>query len=149
MQIENKDDLKIVKEKFRKALENTNTEEFYRKMTLVGPHRDDFVFQINGLDVKHFGSQGQQRTTILALKLAELEFVKSEIGDYPILLLDDVMSELDDERRKLLLESVSNKIQTIITSTNLEGFSEEIIKNAFLYKFENNKLVRFSNADTN
>jgi DNA replication and repair protein RecF len=92
-------------------------DDVYRASTSVGPHRDDLAFSIDGADVKKYGSQGQQRTAVLALKLSELEYVKSETGEYPVLLLDDVMSELDQERRQALLDFVRNRIQTFITTT--------------------------------
>ncbi len=85
--------------------------------TSVGPHRDDFKLVVNGIDIRHFGSQGQQRTCALALKLAELEVFKDNIGEYPVLLLDDVLSELDESRQQKLLEKVSG-VQTIITGTS-------------------------------
>lgn len=89
--------------------------------TQIGPHRDDICFYINGIDVRKFGSQGQQRTAALSLKLAEIELVKSTIHDTPVLLLDDVMSELDSNRRNYLLDSISN-IQTIVTCTGYDDF---------------------------
>ncbi len=91
------------------------------KMTSVGPHRDDFSFMINGVDARKYGSQGQQRTAALSLKMAEIELVKRITNDTPILLLDDVLSELDSSRQQLLL-SVMGDIQTIITCTGLEEF---------------------------
>lgn len=92
-----------------------------QKTTLVGPHRDDIGFYIDDIDIRRFGSQGQQRTAALSLKLAEIELVKKLIKDYPILLLDDVLSELDGERQNHLLSAI-NKIQTMITCTGLEDF---------------------------
>lgn len=85
--------------------------------TTVGPHRDDFKIVVNDIDVRSFGSQGQQRTSALALKLAELEVFKEYLGEYPVLLLDDVLSELDEERQLKLLNKVSG-IQTVITCTH-------------------------------
>ena len=76
------------------------------------------------MDLKRFGSQGQQRTAILSLKLSELEYIKSEVGEYPILLLDDVLSELDKERRQNLLQFIHKKIQTFITTTDLEDVKQ-------------------------
>lgn len=93
-----------------------------RGSTSVGPHRDDLIFEVNGQDLRAYGSQGQQRTGALALKLAELEFIKSETGEYPILLLDDVMSELDSLRREQLFAFIKNKIQTFITATDATTF---------------------------
>lgn len=92
-----------------------------QKTTLVGPHRDDIGFYIDDIDIRKFGSQGQQRTAALSLKLAEIELVKKMVKDYPILLLDDVLSELDGERQNHLLSAIS-KIQTMITCTGLEDF---------------------------
>lgn len=91
------------------------------KVTSVGPHRDDLSFNIDTVDIRKYGSQGQQRTAALALKLAEIELVKSLINDNPILLLDDVLSELDRQRQNHLLQSIGD-IQTIITCTGLEEF---------------------------
>ncbi len=95
-------------------------------MTSFGPHRDDFRFTINDADIRQFGSQGQQRTSSLSLKLAEIELVRRSIHDTPVLLLDDVLSELDSKRQNYLLNSISD-IQTIITCTGLDEF----IKNRF------------------
>jgi len=86
------------------------------KTTMVGPHRDDLVFLVNGSDLKAYGSQGQQRTAVLSLKLAEIELFKAETNRYPFLLLDDVFSELDSQRKAMLLEYLSGKIQTFISS---------------------------------
>jgi DNA replication and repair protein RecF len=110
------------------AEENKNWQEFYEKELLerrridillgntgIGIHRDDLTFLINGYDGKAFGSQGQKRSYALTLKLAQLEYIKEEIGEYPLLLLDDVMSELDEERRRLLLQFINAKVQTFIT----------------------------------
>ena len=90
-------------------------------ISLTGPHRDDLQCRIDGVDVRRFGSQGQQRTTALSLKLAEIELVKKRIRDYPVLLLDDVLSELDMNRQNHLLDSISD-IQTILTCTGLDEF---------------------------
>lgn len=91
------------------------------KTSTLGPHRDDIAFLINGIDIRKFGSQGQQRTAALSLKLAEIELVKSTIHDTPILLLDDVLSELDSHRQNYLLNQIQD-IQTLITCTGLDDF---------------------------
>ncbi len=106
---------------FKQNLVNNRDKEIKRGYTVVGPHRADLMLKINKMDVRKFGSQGQQRTVALALKLAELEFMKSETGEYPVLLLDDVFSELDSSRRKTLLQIIADKIQTIITTTDMEN----------------------------
>ncbi len=93
--------------------------DIIRGVTRFGPHRDDLAFFVNGVDLRAFGSQGQQRTGVLALKLAELSFFKEETGEYPILLLDDVMSELDRDRREKLLSFIQGeKLQALITATD-------------------------------
>ena len=108
-----------------KYLQKNLEKDFKLGYTSVGVHRDDLDIYLNDIEVKDYGSQGQQRTVALSMKLAELEIIKNRIGEYPILLLDDVFSELDQDRRKKLLKFTS-KTQTIITCTDL---SEEI-KNA-------------------
>lgn len=107
--------------------------------TSVGPHRDDIIFEVNGIDVKKYGSQGQQRTVALSLKLAEIELVKRMIYDNPILLLDDVMSELDKNRRDALLDSIKD-VQTIITCTGYDDFIRERISIDKIYKVTDGKL---------
>ena len=109
------------------------------KMTSVGPHRDDFVFQIGGMDARKFGSQGQQRTAALSLKLAEIELVKKITGDTPVLLLDDVLSELDSSRQQLLLEGMGD-IQTIITCTGLEEFVNNRFRINKVYRVTDGKV---------
>lgn len=113
-----------IREIFNTHLEKERDHEIRRGVSLYGPHRDDMTLKVNGIDVREFGSQGQQRTTALSLKIAELEFMKSEMGEYPILLLDDVFSELDTRRKKHLLEVIRDKIQTFITSTDLDILDE-------------------------
>ena len=106
--------------------------DIIRGVTSVGPHRDDLRLSVNGVDLRTYGSQGQQRTGALALKLSELEFIRGETGAYPVLLLDDVMSELDPSRRKeLLLFLQREKIQTIITATDRAYFPGEKIGTFF------------------
>ena len=101
--------------------------------TQVGPHRDDICFYIDGIDVRKFGSQGQQRTAALSLKLAEIELVKSLIHDTPILLLDDVMSELDSNRKNYLLDSIKD-VQTIVTCTGYDDFIKSRLSINQIYK---------------
>ena len=94
-----------------------------RGTTTVGPHRDDLVLTLSGMDVRVYGSQGQQRTTALSLKLAELDIMRRELGEAPVLMLDDVMSELDPKRRRHLLGRLKG-IQTIVTCTDLSDLAE-------------------------
>lgn len=104
---------------FLQKLADTREEDARRCRTSVGPHRDDIRFNLNGWDLSRFGSQGQQRTAVLALKLGELEFMKQESGEYPVLLLDDVGSELDKKRRKALFQYLEHHgVQTFLTSSD-------------------------------
>lgn len=112
------------KQQLYTALKDNLERDRRRLSTTVGPHRDDFAFFTNFGDLKHFGSQGQQRTATLALKLSELEFIKSEVGEYPILLLDDVVSELDKERRTNLINYIHRRVQTFVTTTDLDDFKD-------------------------
>lgn len=111
----------VYKDDFVKQITENRERDLRTKMTNIGPHKDDISFFINGNDVRKFGSQGQQRTAALSLKLSEIELVKSVIHDSPILLLDDVLSELDSNRQNFLLNSIKD-IQTIITCTGLDEF---------------------------
>ncbi len=106
-----------IKDKLLKGYASSLEKDINLGFTTVGPHRDDMKITVNNIDVRHFGSQGQQRTVALALKLAELEVFKANIGEYPVLLLDDVLSELDTNRKIKLLQRVKN-IQTIVTCTS-------------------------------
>jgi DNA replication and repair protein recF len=117
---------------YYELLRKNREKDIYRQSTSIGPHRDDFVVENDFGELKKFGSQGQQRTAVLALKMAELEFIKKENGEYPILLLDDVMSELDEERRIALLSFVQGKVQTFITTTDDSFFRKEK-EYSFLY----------------
>lgn len=110
-------------------------EDKRRRITLLGPHRDDFKIFINGEDARHFGSQGQQRTAALALKLSEVELVWHEAGYYPLLLLDDVFSELDAGRRRALLKLMLNKAQIFITATEA-GTDLAALKNTDYFMFK-------------
>jgi len=113
-------DLDSVAARLRRALASLQGEERRRQVTLVGPHRDDIAIWVAGRDARLYASQGQQRTAVLALKLAELQFMTEEIGEAPVLLLDDVASELDPNRRNYLLAAVQEGVQSFITCTDLE-----------------------------
>ena len=113
-------------EDFAARMEEARVKDLKMGMTSYGPHRDDISFLINETDIRKYGSQGQQRTSALSLKLAEIELVKQLIHDTPVLLLDDVLSELDSNRQNYLLNSIHD-IQTIITCTGLDAF----VKNRF------------------
>lgn len=113
----------VFQAQFLEAIKKDRDKDIRMKMTHTGPHRDDLLFQIKNLDIRRFGSQGQQRTTALSLKLAEIELVRRSSKDSPILLLDDVLSELDGNRQHYLLESIHD-VQTLITCTGIEDFIE-------------------------
>ncbi len=123
-------DIIKVKEKIITALERAEETDLIRCYTSVGPHRDDITVKINGTDVRAFGSQGQKRTAALSLKLSELELIKRISLEKPVLLLDDVLSELDDMRQRFLLESVSG-CQCILTCTSIDS-----VRKAGLNDFE-------------
>ncbi|WP_407888344.1 DNA replication/repair protein RecF [Levilactobacillus sp. N40-8-2] len=120
--------------------------ELYRGTTLVGPHRDDLYFRVNGKNVQTFGSQGQQRTTALSVKLAEIDLMKEETGEYPVLLLDDVLSELDDARQTHLLKAIQDKVQTFITTTSLSGITRQLIKDPTIFHVANGTVVADGSA---
>lgn len=115
--------------------------EIERGTTLAGPHRDDLIFYVNGKDVQIYGSQGQQRTTALSLKLAEIELIYNEVGEYPILLLDDVLSELDDFRQSHLLNTIQGKVQTFVSTTSVDGINHETLKKAELFHIADGMVV--------
>ena len=122
-------------DEFEKKLRFSQDRDIKAKMTSVGPHRDDFSFLVGDIDIRKYGSQGQQRTAALSLKLSEIELVKKITKDTPVLLLDDVLSELDSNRQNYLLNSIG-EIQTIITCTGLEEFVNN--------RFEINKVFQVS-----
>jgi len=126
---------KDIAENFFKLLRAKRDDDVRNGSTSKGPHGDDLKFFINGRELKLFGSQGQLRTAALSLKLSELQFLKAETGEYPLLLLDDVMSELDAERRELLLEFLDGEqIQTLITATDRAYFPSRSFGKIFLVK---------------
>lgn len=127
----------IAIEEFEKSLRYNQDRDIRMKQTSIGPHRDDFAFLNKDVDIRKYGSQGQQRTAALSLKLSEIELVKKIAKDTPILLLDDVLSELDSNRQNYLLNSIGD-IQTIITCTGLEEFVNN--------RFEVNKIYKVNNG---
>ncbi|WP_414839394.1 DNA replication/repair protein RecF [Carnobacterium sp. TMP28] len=111
--------------------------ELDQGITLFGPHRDDLKFKVNQRHVQTYGSQGQQRTAALSIKLAEIDLMKEMTGEYPLLLLDDVLSELDDERQTHLLKAIQNKVQTFLTTTSLDGVKKEMLEAPKVFRIEN------------
>ena len=126
---------------FRKRLQEVRKREIAQRMSVVGPHRDDISFLINGNDVNLYGSRGQQRTAALSLKLAEASYLRDKISDEPIILLDDVLSELDSTRRHQLLASVSDYNQVVITTTDIDYFEPGFIKNAARFRISDGTVV--------
>lgn len=127
------EDEAVLMEQFMIKLSQMKDQEIRRGMTLSGPHRDDLAFHINGNEAQVYGSQGQQRTTALSLKLAEIELIHEEIGEYPILLLDDVLSELDPYRQTQLIETFQSKVQTFITATGIESINADRLQDASIF----------------
>ena len=131
-------------EDFEKKLKLSQERDIRAKMTSVGPHRDDFSFLAGKVDIRKYGSQGQQRTAALSLKLSEIELVKKMTKDTPVLLLDDVLSELDSSRQNYLLNSIG-EIQTIITCTGLEEFINNRFEIGRVFKVAEGSVVCMSN----
>lgn len=123
-------------EELLEILINNRKKDFDKKITSLGPHRDDFDIKINGIDTRSFGSQGQQRTSVLTIKFASLEIIKDTTGEYPVLLLDDVLSELDLNRQKYILSSINN-IQTFITCTGIGDIKKYLKDETQLFLVEN------------
>jgi len=123
----------VMAEQFLAALRASHRENIVRGMTTLGPHRDEFRFIVNGRDLGHYGSRGQGRTAILALKLAELNWMHDTLGRWPILLLDEVAAELDAQRRAFLLEHVNNVEQSLLTTAEPELFEPGFLTNATVW----------------
>ncbi len=134
-------DIGDIREEFFAALEKKKSEDIQRGSTGVGCHRDDIGFEINGVDVRVFGSQGQQRTVALSLKLSDVELMYRETGEYPVLLLDDVMSELDEERLRRLFEELGD-VQVFVTATDLSSIPPLELKKFHVYDVEEGKVTK-------
>lgn len=117
-------DTKELKEKYKQKMEKCRKQDIYKGTTGAGPHKDDLKLLVNGVDIRSYGSQGQQRTAALSLKLAEIKLIEEEKGEKPILLLDDVLSELDASRQKYLIQSLRD-VQIFITTTEISDFLEK------------------------
>ncbi|MGQ9666422.1 MAG: DNA replication/repair protein RecF [Anaerolineae bacterium] len=125
----------------RKALQAQRPREIAAGQTLLGPHRDDLIFTIDGYDLRAYGSRGQQRTVALALKLAEVEFIRTETGETPLLLLDDLMSELDEPRRCYMADLLAGAHQAIITATDLRDFPEAFLAQSVVWHVRQGTLI--------
>lgn len=133
-------------ESFLQALGEHRAKELARGQTLVGPHRDDLELLIDGHDARAFASQGQQRTIVLALKLAELDLFRQEAGEPPVLLLDDVLAELDIRRQNALLAAIGSDVQTFVTSTHLSDFTAAWIDESAIYSVNKGTVKPFVKA---
>lgn len=125
-------------------LKQAEDKDLNQLTTTVGPHRDDLVFMVNEQNVQTYGSQGQQRTTALSVKLAEIELINEELGEYPILLLDDVLSELDDDRQVQLMEFIDNKLQTFLTTTSVGHLEDKLKIKPKIFYISNGEVERIS-----
>jgi DNA replication and repair protein RecF len=130
-----------IRKAYFQQLQALRQREIAQGVCLLGPHRDDLGFVVNGINMLTYGSRGQQRTTALAVKLAELSFMRANTGDEPILLLDDVFSELDHLRRDYLLNQVRQYQQVFLTTTDLSGFSAEILQQAHIYHMVDGQVI--------
>ncbi len=131
--------IKEMREDYEDAFNKSLERDFTLKRTTFGPHRDDLHITINGLDVKDYGSQGQQRSVVLSFKLAEVLYIEKQTGQKPVLLLDDVFSELDQQRKKLLLDAIGS-CQTFITTTDQVMQIEKFVPQASVYSINQNQL---------
>ena len=126
---------------FYEQLGKNREKDFKFRNTSSGPHRDDLCVRINDIDIRKFGSQGQQRTAALSLKLAEISIIKEETGEEPVLLLDDVMSELDIERQEFLVKSLSD-VQLFITTTEIPGILLDKFKDYLVFEVDGGKVIK-------
>lgn len=134
-------ELEEIADKLRQELIDRKSEELARRQSCVGPHRDDICFYLDNKDSTKFASQGQQRTIVLALKLAEIDLIVQKNGYSPILLLDDVLAELDDLRQNFLIKSISKNTQTIITSVDTLLFDDDFLRNVKIYNVSKGKIA--------
>ena len=138
--IDNQNDIRAsLLEKYKANIQR----EIIMAQTLVGPHRDDFVFFVNGRNIKDYGSQGQQRMSVLSLKFAEIEIFKDKKGEYPVLLLDDVFSELDNDKKQSIIKYLNKKMQIIITTTDINDIEKAILGNASVFLVKNAAVEEF------
>lgn len=135
-------ELKEIQNGFRERLREIRSEEIARGITTIGPHRDELRFLANNIDLAYYGSRGQVRTTLLALKLAEVNWMKERTGEWPVILLDEVMAELDTQRRADLLKYVGESEQVLFTTTDLSLFSPGFVEKAEVWKVESGRVEK-------
>lgn len=135
-------DLDEIRAGFRARLSALRNEEIARGVTTIGPHRDELRFLANDIDLGHYGSRGQVRTTLLSLKLAEVNWMKDRTGEWPVILLDEVMAELDLLRRADLLKYVGESEQVLFTTTDLNLFPSDFAQKAEVWRVEDGKVEK-------
>jgi DNA replication and repair protein RecF len=134
--------LNEIQDGFRERLRQLRSEEIARGVTTIGPHRDELRFLANDIDLGDYGSRGQVRTTLLALKLAEVNWMKERTGEWPVILLDEVMAELDVQRRMDLLKYVGQSEQVLFTTTDLNLFTADFVEKAEIWKVHEGKIEK-------
>ena len=134
------DDESFTEENLTKVMMKKSFDDIMRGSTKIGPQHDDLEFYINDLDAKMYASQGQQRSIVLSLKLAEINYLKEKTGTYPVLILDDVLSELDKNRQLKLLDAINENVQTFITTPSISDIKEDLLKKAKVFNIENGNI---------
>lgn len=141
-QLDYNSDCSQLADQFKQLFKQNIEREKERGMTLYGPQRDDLIIYLNGRYAQDFASQGQQRTIILSLKLAEIEWMYQLTGEYPVLLLDDVLSELDDIRQHILINSIENRVQTFLTTASIEGINLDKLNKTTIYHIKAGQVIK-------
>lgn len=136
------DTVEDISSNFRTIIAQVRGQELARGTTVKGPHRDDISFVVNDMDVRYYGSQGQQRTAALAVKLAEIHLVQEMVGESPVVLLDDVMAELDERRRSHVFDLTCGRCQTFASATSLDEFSPHVIAEAAIFDVRKGEVTR-------
>ena len=131
----------VSRDAFYKKLVQSREKDIYYGNTSIGVHKDDIVFYVNGINAREYGSQGQQRTACLSTKMAEIELIRQEKNHYPVLLLDDVLSELDKKRQEYLINNIAD-VQTIVTSTGIDDNIKSICRDGSIFYVENGKVIK-------
>ena len=140
LNIRDTDDEAFTEENLTNVIMRKSFDDIMRGSTKIGPQHDDLEFYINDLNAKMFASQGQQRSIVLSLKLAEINYLKDKTGTYPVLLLDDVLSELDKNRQLKLLDAINENVQTFITTPSISDIKEDLLKKAKVFKIESGNI---------
>jgi DNA replication and repair protein RecF len=135
-------DVKFIQNGFRERLRDLRSEEIARGVTTIGPHRDELRFIANKFDLGDYGSRGQVRTALLALKLAEVNWMKERTGEWPVILLDEVMAELDIQRRADLLKYIGETEQVLFTTTDLNLFMPDFVERSEVWKVESGRVEK-------